>query len=110
MNAVAEAYNEGRSENEKLENTDIGIHLSNMGLTRKCRMEKGKMGHYVSENLINQLLRRYEPEKKGEKIERIERIEGYIECNDLSSSPSLSSPIHPQGSSIYSNPSPKEAS
>ncbi|MBA7630970.1 hypothetical protein ES703_38497 [subsurface metagenome] len=57
--AVAEAYNDGRPEQEVLTNQSVGALLNILGLRRKCRMPGGRMGRYVSERTMKRLRRRY---------------------------------------------------
>jgi len=57
--AVAEAYNDGKSEQEQVSSQAIGRMMNILGLRRKCRMPGGRMGRYVSERTMKRLRRRY---------------------------------------------------
>jgi len=59
VNAVAEAYNDGKTEQEQASNRRIGSLLNIIGLRKKCRMTGGRVGRYVSERTMNRLRRRY---------------------------------------------------
>jgi len=59
VNAVAEAYNDGRPEQEILQNKRIGSLMNIIGLRKKCRMSSGRIGRYVSERTMKRLRRRY---------------------------------------------------
>jgi len=59
INAVAEAYNDGRPEQEVRSNQSIGALLNIIGLRHVCRMPGGRKGRYVSERTMNRLRRRY---------------------------------------------------
>jgi len=59
VNAVAEVYNDGRPEQETLQNRRIGSLLNIIGLRKKCRMSDGKIGRYISERTMKRLKRRY---------------------------------------------------
>jgi len=59
INAIAEAYNDGRQEQEILSNRAIGGAVNVMGLRQKCRMTGGRVGRYISERTLNRLRRRY---------------------------------------------------
>lgn len=59
--AVAEVYNDGRADQEILQNRRIGALLNIIGLRKKCRMSNGRVGRYVTERTMNRLRRRYGP-------------------------------------------------
>jgi len=59
VNAVAEAYNDGRSEQERIPNRTIGGLLNVIGLRKRCRMTGGRVGRYVTDRTMNRLRRRY---------------------------------------------------
>ena len=59
INAVAEAFNDGRPEQEVRSNQSIGGLLNIIGLRKKCRMPGGRKGRYVSERTMKRLRHRY---------------------------------------------------
>jgi len=59
INAIAEAYNDGRLEQETMTNRAIGGAVNVMGLRQKCRMSNGRIGRYISQRTMNRLRRRY---------------------------------------------------
>lgn len=59
INAIAEAYNDGRLEQETMTNRAIGGAVNVMGLRQKCRMTGGRVGRYISQRTMDRLRRRY---------------------------------------------------
>lgn len=59
INAIAEAYNDGRPEQETMTNRAIGGAVNVMGLRKKCRMTGGRVGRYISQRTMDRLRRRY---------------------------------------------------
>jgi len=59
INAVSEAFNDGRAEQEQRSNQSVGALLNIIGLRKVCRMPGGRKGRYVSERTMKRLRRRY---------------------------------------------------
>ena len=119
IQAIAEAYNDGRDEVDKLTNREIGSRLNIIGLRRKCRVTGGRTGRYVSEKVMKRLRRRYRTGQTlidSQKGEHGEDSEGEVSVTtttfikeDLPPLPG-SQFFTPPLSSLRSPSSPKEAS
>lgn len=72
---IAGAYNDGRVEQEQKTNKEIGALLKIIGFRRKCRMNDGRMGRYVSDKMMNRQKRRFRTGQQLLKSEHTEHTE-----------------------------------
>jgi hypothetical protein len=110
VNAVAEAYNEGLSEDELLTNQKVGYHLNIIGLKDKCRWSNGTAARRINEKLMDRLKKRYRStpsnkekqqrqlqvpqERECLEIEGSEHFEGFMGCNENSLHKKIEKPLH----------------
>jgi len=74
VQTIADSYNTGRDEEERLTGKALGTHLNILGFNKKCRMGDGKIGRYVDSKLLRRARNRYNPQTtiKSEETEQSE--------------------------------------